>query len=87
MSFVVTMAERLVDDPAGEARTLDQACTQLPMVMVGVLNWRSRDDAQEPGRGTTGRTVTSGIVASRGRSSTWRMVSTTVSTPIHRDES
>ena len=43
VSFVVTMTERLVDDPAGEARTLAQARTQLRMVMVGALNWRSRD--------------------------------------------
>ena len=43
VSFVVTMAERLFDDPAGEARTLDRARTQLRMVMVGALNWRSPD--------------------------------------------
>ena len=42
---------------------------------------------QVPGRGTTGRTVTSGIVASAGRSSTCNTVETTVSGLIHRDAS
>ncbi|WP_090972768.1 TetR family transcriptional regulator [Nocardioides exalbidus] len=42
VSFVVTMAERLVEDPDGEARTLEQARTQLRMLLVGALNWRSR---------------------------------------------
>ena len=41
VSFVVTMAERLVDDPDGEARTLAEARTQLRMLLVGALNWRS----------------------------------------------
>ena len=43
VSFVVTMAERLVDDPDSEARTLDQARTQLRMLLVGAVNWRSRE--------------------------------------------
>ncbi|MFC7360537.1 TetR family transcriptional regulator [Nocardioides astragali] len=43
VSFVVTMAERLVDDPDAEAQTLDQARTQLRMLLVGALNWRSRE--------------------------------------------
>jgi AcrR family transcriptional regulator len=47
VSFVVTMAERLVDDPESEARTLDQARTQLRMLLVGALNWRSRDPAED----------------------------------------
>ena len=42
---------------------------------------------QVPGRGTTGRTVTSGIVASAGRSMTCTIVSTTVSTLIQREAS
>ena len=41
VSFVVTMAERLVEDPDSEARTLAQARTQLRMLLVGALNWRS----------------------------------------------
>lgn len=45
VSFVVTMAERLVDDPDAEAQTLDQARTQLRMLLVGALNWRSREPA------------------------------------------
>ena len=45
VSFVVTMAERLVDDPGAEAQTLDQARTQLRMLLVGALNWRSREPA------------------------------------------
>lgn len=45
MSFVVIMAERLVDDPDAEAQTLDQARTQLRMLLVGALNWRSREPA------------------------------------------
>ena len=47
VSFVVTMAERLVDDPDSEARTLDQARTQLRMLLVGALNWRSREPAED----------------------------------------
>ena len=43
VSFVVTMADRLVDDPGAEAQTLDQARTQLRMLLVGALNWRSRE--------------------------------------------
>ncbi|MBD3925467.1 TetR family transcriptional regulator [Nocardioides cavernae] len=43
VSFVVTMAERLVDDPDSEERTLAQARTQLRMLLVGALNWRSRE--------------------------------------------
>ena len=43
VSFVVTMAERLVDDPGSEERTLAQARTQLRMLLVGALNWRSRE--------------------------------------------
>ena len=45
VSFVVTMAERLVEDPDSEARTLAQARTQLRMLLVGAINWRS----PEPG--------------------------------------
>ncbi|GAA1938706.1 TetR family transcriptional regulator [Nocardioides hwasunensis] len=44
VSFVVTTAERLVEDPAAEARTLDEARTQLRMLLVGAVNWRSRED-------------------------------------------
>ena len=52
---------------------------------IRVLRPASRPDrsvawrGQAPGRGTTGRTVTSGTVASAGRSRTCRMVATTVS--------
>ena len=45
VSFVVTMAERLVDDPASEARTLARARTQLRMLLIGALQWRSREPA------------------------------------------
>ena len=41
VSFVVTMAERLVDDPASEAHTLARARTQLRMLLIGALNWHS----------------------------------------------
>jgi AcrR family transcriptional regulator len=50
VSFVVTMAERLVDDPDAEERTLAQARTQLRMLLVGALNWRSRDPAGDGSR-------------------------------------
>ena len=43
VSFVVTMAERLVEDPDSEERTLAEARTQLRMLLVGALNWRSRE--------------------------------------------
>ena len=45
VSFVVTMAERLVEDPHSEERTLAEARTQLRMLLVGALNWRSRESA------------------------------------------
>ena len=45
VSFVVTMAERLVDDPDSEERTLAEARTQLRMLLVGAVNWRSREAA------------------------------------------
>lgn len=48
VSFVVTMAERLVEDPDSEDRTLAQARTQLRMLLVGALNWRSREPAAGP---------------------------------------
>jgi AcrR family transcriptional regulator len=41
VSFVVTTAERLVDDPAAEDRILADTRTQLRMLLVGALNWRS----------------------------------------------
>ncbi len=41
VSFVVTMAERLVEDPDSEERTLADARTQLRMLLVGALGWRS----------------------------------------------
>ena len=42
VAFVVTMAERLVENPAAEDRTLERARTQLRMLLVGALNWSSR---------------------------------------------
>jgi AcrR family transcriptional regulator len=42
VSFVVTTAERLVDEPAAEDRILDDTRTQLRMLLVGALNWRSQ---------------------------------------------
>ncbi|WP_310529813.1 TetR family transcriptional regulator [Nocardioides sp.] len=42
VSFVVTTAERLIEEPAAEARILAETRTQLRMLMVGALNWRSR---------------------------------------------
>ena len=42
VSFVVTTAERLVDDPAAEDRILADTRTQLRMLLVGALNWRSQ---------------------------------------------
>ena len=41
VSFVVITAERLVDDPADEAQVLADTRTQLRMLLVGALNWRS----------------------------------------------
>ncbi|EON24651.1 regulatory protein, TetR [Nocardioides sp. CF8] len=41
VSFVVTTAERLVEDPGAEARILADTRTQLRMLMVGAINWRS----------------------------------------------
>ena len=43
VSFVVTVAERLVDDPDAEERTLEHARIQLRMLLVGALSWHSRD--------------------------------------------
>jgi AcrR family transcriptional regulator len=43
VSFVVTTAERLVDDPGAEDRILADSRTQLRMLLVGALNWRSPD--------------------------------------------
>jgi AcrR family transcriptional regulator len=42
VSFVVTTAERLVEDPAAEPRILADTRTQLRMLMVGALNWQTR---------------------------------------------
>ena len=42
VSFVVTVAERLVEQPDAEERVLAEARTQLRMLLVGALNWRSR---------------------------------------------
>ncbi len=42
VSFVVTTAERLVDDPAAEDRIMADTRTQLRMLLVGALNWRSQ---------------------------------------------
>ncbi|WP_107705563.1 TetR family transcriptional regulator [Nocardioides allogilvus] len=41
VSFVVTTAERLIEDPGAEARILADTRTQLRMLMVGAINWRS----------------------------------------------
>lgn len=41
VSFVVRTAERLIDDPGDERRIVDAARTQLRMLLVGALNWRS----------------------------------------------
>ena len=42
VSFVVTTAERLTEDPDSEGRVIAEARTQLRMLMVGALNWHSR---------------------------------------------
>lgn len=42
VSFVVTTAERLVEDPESEARIMAETRIQLRMLLVGALNWRSR---------------------------------------------
>lgn len=42
VSFVVTTAERLIEDPDAEARIIAETRTQLRMLMVGALNWESR---------------------------------------------
>jgi AcrR family transcriptional regulator len=47
VSFVTTTAERIIDDPAAEARILRDTRTQLRMLLVGALNWQSV--AQSPG--------------------------------------
>ena len=41
VSFVVTTAERLIEDPGAEARVMAETRTQLRMLMVGALNWQS----------------------------------------------
>lgn len=41
VSFVTTTAERVIEDPAAEARILDDTRTQLRMLLVGALNWKS----------------------------------------------
>ena len=42
VSFVVTTAERLIEDPGAETRVVAETRTQLRMLMVGALNWESR---------------------------------------------
>lgn len=42
VSFVVTTSERLIEDPAAEARILAETRIQLRMLVVGALNWQSR---------------------------------------------
>lgn len=42
VSFVVTTAERLIEDPAAQPRILAETRTQLRMLMVGAVNWQSR---------------------------------------------
>ncbi|MET1059663.1 MAG: TetR family transcriptional regulator [Nocardioides sp.] len=42
VSFVVTTAERLIEDPGAESRILAETRTQLRMLMVGALNWQTR---------------------------------------------
>lgn len=42
VSFVVTTAERLIEDPAAEARIMAETRTQLRMLMVGAVNWQTR---------------------------------------------
>jgi AcrR family transcriptional regulator len=42
VSFVVTTAERLVEEPAAEDRIMADTRTQLRMLMVGAVNWQSR---------------------------------------------
>jgi len=49
VSFVVTTAERLVDDPDSEEATLARARTQLRMLLVGGINWRSREPSKPVG--------------------------------------
>ena len=41
VSFVVTTAERLIDDPSAEDRILADTRTQLRMLLVGARNWAS----------------------------------------------
>ncbi len=41
VSFVVTTAERLVEQPAQEERIIAATATQLRMLLVGAANWRS----------------------------------------------
>lgn len=48
VSFVVTTAERLVDDPDAEAQVLADTRTQLRMLLVGALNWRSSRQSADP---------------------------------------
>jgi len=42
VSFVVTTAERLTEDPGAEAQIMSDTRTQLRMLLVGALNWTSR---------------------------------------------
>ena len=45
VSFVTTTAERIIDDPAAEQRILGDARTQLRMLLVGALNWKSPSES------------------------------------------
>ena len=77
-------------DGAGGVLLLPWAWVPLVLGLLAVLGRGPRRAASLTGqsaRGTTGRTVTSGMVASGGRSRTCRIVCATVSGRIHRDES
>ena len=71
VTAMVATAEAILSvadaDPDAEKRIVETARTQLRMVLVGALNWRSRPDPAQ--RGRRGWTVTSGIggVAAAGR--------------------
>jgi len=43
VTSVVATAEQIVARPDAEAEVVDRARTQLRMVLIGALNWRSRD--------------------------------------------
>ena len=67
VTAMVATAESILsvaDRPDGEKQIVEQARTQLRMVLVGALNWRSKP--LSPGAGRASASRTDGQVADRG---------------------